>query len=182
MYAPPLYKCTLDMVTDICMNFLKSSVVLIRCGQIDLDEVLEGILVTRDSLPLQYLGLPLSVWSLRRRGFQHLEDKCAEKLPTCNGKFIAMVGRVSLVKLVIATQAIYHLTPLSIPSRTLKYINKSERAFIWAAKDTTTCAKCKVHWDIVCRRKIYGGLGILHLKKIASSHRLRCHGLNGKIP
>jgi hypothetical protein len=118
MYAPPLYKCTLDMVTDICMNFLKSSVILIRCGQIDLDEVLEGILVTRDSLPLQYLGLPLSVWSLRRRDFQHLEDKCAEKLPTCNGKFIAMVGRVSLVKLVIATQAIYHLTPLSIPSRT----------------------------------------------------------------
>jgi hypothetical protein len=40
MYAPPLYKYTLDMVTGFCMNFLKSSVVSIRCGQIDLDEVL----------------------------------------------------------------------------------------------------------------------------------------------
>jgi hypothetical protein len=86
------------VVTELCMNFLKSSIVPIRCGQINLDEVLEGILTTRASFPLHYLGLPLSVWSLRRRDFQHLKDKCARKFPTWNGKFIAMAGRVSLVK------------------------------------------------------------------------------------
>jgi hypothetical protein len=32
--------------------------------------------------PLRYLGLPLSVWCLRRTDFQHLEDKCAGRLPT----------------------------------------------------------------------------------------------------
>jgi hypothetical protein len=69
------------MVTGLCTNFLKSSVIPIRCGQIDLDEVFEGIPATR-AFPLQYLVLPLSVWSLSRRGFQHLEDKCAGKLPT----------------------------------------------------------------------------------------------------
>jgi hypothetical protein len=35
-----------------------------------------------------------------------------------------MAGRVELVKSVLASQAIYHLTPLAIPPDTLKQINK----------------------------------------------------------
>jgi hypothetical protein len=46
-------------VTGLCTNFLKSSVVPIRCENIDLDEVLDGILATRASFPLRYLGLLL---------------------------------------------------------------------------------------------------------------------------
>jgi hypothetical protein len=84
-----------------------------------------------------------------------------------------MAGRVSLVKSVLASQAIYHLTPLTIPTGTLKYINKLERAFVWAAKDSTTEAKCKVNWEILCCPKTYGGLGILHLGKFATALRLR---------
>jgi hypothetical protein len=51
-------------VTGLCTNFLKSSVVLIRCGNVDIDDVLEGIPASRASFPLRYLGLSLSVWSL----------------------------------------------------------------------------------------------------------------------
>jgi hypothetical protein len=85
-------------VTGLCTNFLKSSMVPIRCGNLDLEDILEGIPAARASFPLRYLGLPLSVWSLRRRDFQHLEDKCAGRLPTWNGKLINMAGRVELVK------------------------------------------------------------------------------------
>jgi hypothetical protein len=65
----------------LCTNFLKSQVVPIRCNNIDLDEVLQGIPATRDSFLLRYLRLPLSVWSLRRRDFQHLEDKICREAP-----------------------------------------------------------------------------------------------------
>jgi hypothetical protein len=100
-------------VIGLCINFLKSSVVPIRCNNVDLDDVLEGILATRGTFSLRYLGLPLLIWCLRRRHFQHLEEKCAGKLPTWNGKWINMAGRISLVKSVLASQAIYHLTPLN---------------------------------------------------------------------
>jgi hypothetical protein len=145
----------------------------ICCDNIDLDNVLEGISTTRATFPLWYLGLTLSVWSLRRRDFQHLEDKCVGKLPSWNGKLVNMAGRVSLVKSVIASQAIYHWTPLTILPSTLKYINKLERAFVWSAKESTTGAKCKVNWEIVCRPNLYGGLGILHIDQFATTLHLR---------
>jgi hypothetical protein len=63
-------------VTGICTNFQKSSVVPIRCGDVDLDSILEGILVSHVSFPRKYLGLPLSVWQLKRMDFQHLESPC----------------------------------------------------------------------------------------------------------
>jgi hypothetical protein len=43
---------------------------------VDLDSILEGILVSHVSFPRKYLGLPLSVWQLKRMDFQHLESPC----------------------------------------------------------------------------------------------------------
>jgi hypothetical protein len=108
----------------LCTNFLQSSVAAIRCANIDLNDILHDIPASRAYFPMRYLGLPLSIWCLRRRDFQHFEDKCAGKLPTWNGKFVNMAGRVSLAKSVLASQAIYHLTPLTIPLGTMKYLNK----------------------------------------------------------
>jgi hypothetical protein len=138
-------------VTGLGTNFQKkSSAVPIRCGNLDLDEILNGIPATRTSFPLQYLGLPLSVICLKRVDFQHLEDKYTDKLPTWNGKYVTTAVRTALVKSMLASQAIYHLTPLNIPSESLKFINKIERALLWSTKDTTTGPRCKVNWDLVC--------------------------------
>jgi hypothetical protein len=82
-------------VTGLCTNFQKSSVVPIRCGDVDLDDILQGMPATRASFPLRYLGLPLSVRALKRVDFLHLEDKCVGKLPTWNGKLITTAGRAA---------------------------------------------------------------------------------------
>jgi hypothetical protein len=51
-------------------------------GDIDLDGLLSGLPVTHPSFLMMYLGLPLSVWHLKRVDFQPLEDKMAGKLVT----------------------------------------------------------------------------------------------------
>jgi hypothetical protein len=54
-----------------------------------------------------------------------------EKMPTWGGKFVTMSGWVELVKLVLASQSIYHLIPLDVSKGTLKFINKAEWAYLW---------------------------------------------------
>ena len=53
-------------VTRLCTNFDKSFVVPILRGQVNLDEVLQGIPAIRASFPLSYLGIPFSVLRLHR--------------------------------------------------------------------------------------------------------------------
>jgi hypothetical protein len=55
----------------------------------------------------------------------------------------------------------------------MKAMLKIERAFLWAASDKISGGKCEVKWDVMCRPKNMGGLGILDLNKFARALRLR---------
>jgi hypothetical protein len=97
-------------VMGLATNFLKSSVVPIRYGNINLSHILHSLPATRASFPIKYLGLPLSVWQLNV-DFQFLEDKAASKLVTWDGQNITSIGRANLVKSVLASQATFFITP-----------------------------------------------------------------------
>jgi hypothetical protein len=51
--------------TGLQINMQKSSVALIRCANIDIDDVLQDFPRQRVNFPLQYLGLPLTVGRLK---------------------------------------------------------------------------------------------------------------------
>ena len=134
-----------EEVTGLYANYQKSLVTPIRCDNIDLDEILQAFPATKATFPMRYLGFPLHISRLRRVDFQHLEDKIVGKLASGNWKNVNMAGRRVLVRFVLTSQAIYHLTPLQLPKEVLQKITSLLRAYLWAGCDKVTGGKCKVN-------------------------------------
>lgn len=125
-------------VSGLCTNLQKSQVAPIRCDGLDLDDILDGILATRASFPVKYLGLPLSTGRLRKCDFQPLFDKSMNYIEGWRGRHVGLAGRSTLVKVVLTSQPIFLLTGLKASKESLEILDKQRRKFLWVGNETVT--------------------------------------------
>jgi hypothetical protein len=74
-----------------------------------------------------------------------------------------------LVRAILTSQAIYHITSLDLPKELLKNIRSLLRAYLWADCEKVSSGKCNMNWEMVCRPT---KIGILNLDKFATALRL----------
>lgn len=154
-------------------NLDKSLATPLHCDQHEMDLVLNTLECRTQAFPCRYLGVPLSVFKLKRGDEQPLIDKIASRIPGWKGQLLNMARRTALVKATLSAIPIHTSIALCLSPWALGAIDKLRRAFLWAGNDSVSAGKCKVAWITVCLPKELGGLGISDLKCTGIALRTR---------
>ena len=157
------------------INISKTEIYPIRLDTNTVVQLLQNFPGKVCNFPGKYLGLPLHVRKLRKIDVQPLLDKIGARLPGWKGRFLSSAGREMLVKTVLSSQPIYHMTVFPELKWLIKMIDRMRRSFLWRGEtpDKVYGGHSIVNWTTSCRPKIKGGLGILDLKHFARALRLR---------
>jgi hypothetical protein len=86
---------------------------------------------------------------------------------------ISREGRLVLLMVVLSSLTIYMMTVHKFLAWVIEKIEKRCRAWLWRGEGTCHGGHCWVQWNIVCRTKESGGLGVHHLCKFSRVLRLR---------
>jgi hypothetical protein len=161
--------------SGLTVNMLKIEIFPIRCTDEIVAEALPDFIGKISSFPGKYLGLPLRTRKLRRIDVQPIIDKIGARLPGWKGIFLSSAGRETLVKSVLTSQPIYHLTVFPTQKWLFKQIDRLRSSFLWKGEEPEKVngGHCLVNWPTVCTPKDLGAPGVLDLEQLARALRLR---------
>ncbi|KAJ9536697.1 hypothetical protein OSB04_un000082 [Centaurea solstitialis] len=114
------------------------------------------------SLPIRYLGVPLSPVTLRVADYGVLFTKVKARIGNWKAKFLSFAGRKQLIISVLQSLNLYWMAIFLFPSAVIHSIEALFRDFLWAQGNSSK-GKCKVAWELVCRPLRNGGLGFKRL-------------------
>ena len=78
-----------------------------------------------------------------------------------------------LVKSTLSAIPVHTSIALCLSSWAIECIDKLHRAFIWCGAASVPGERCKVAWEIVCRPRDLGGLGVADLRWTGVALRVR---------
>ena len=159
--------------TGLHTNFEKSSFTPICCEGLNLSLIMGASMGACKKFPCKYLGMPLSDSRLKMVDYEEYIDKILSKVRCWKLGLMGLDGRLMLVKQVLSAMVVFQMIALAQPIWLHKLIDKIRRGFLWECKGVAVGGKCLVSWKLVCRPKMYGGLGISNLQAQGMALRLR---------
>jgi hypothetical protein len=88
-----------------------------------------------------------------------------KRLGSWGNKYVSLGGRIVLINAVLNAIPIFYLSYLRMPKKVWKELVKIQRGFLWAGLSKTN-KTCWVKWDVICRPKKEGGLGVRDLRLV----------------
>lgn len=140
-------------------NDKKSNVYGVNMTSQCVNDVCELTGYQKGALPFRYLGVPISAKKISKVDCEVLVNKLTARVRSWGSRHLSYAGRVLLVNAVLLHIHTYWSSMFMLPKQVLKGITELCRNFIWSGKVTTNRALL-VAWDLVCRTKKGGGLGI----------------------
>jgi hypothetical protein len=154
-------------------NLEKCVATPITCTLEHVQLVADVLSCTLGTFPCRYLGIPLSIRKLRRSEEQFIIDKVVARIPLWKGNLMNTAGRTTLVQSTLSAIPVHLSIAICLSPWAIQRIDKLRRAFIWTGSDSVSAGKCRVVWEIVCRPKELGGLGVIDLRRFGMALGLR---------
>ena len=82
-------------------------------------------------------------------------------------------GRVALTQATLSAIPVHLSIAVCLSPWAVDRIDKIRQSFIWTGSATVSAGMCRVAWEVVCRPKELGGLGIIDLRRFGLALRLR---------
>lgn len=118
--------------------------------------------ITVGTLPIRYLGLPLTTKALTKLDYEPLIDKIRTRMLSWTTKSLSYAGRLQLIQSVVSSIVNFWSSAFILPMGCLDEIESLCSTFLWSGSPNQT-HKAKVKWDDLCYPKSEGGLGIVKL-------------------
>ncbi|KAL0292778.1 UNVERIFIED_CONTAM: hypothetical protein Sradi_6973600 [Sesamum radiatum] len=153
-------------LSGLHINPGKSTIILSKSVQRERQHILDLIGFQEGSLPIKYLGVPLTSSRLTVADCQPFIDRLTSRLAGWNHLNLSLAGRTQLIKSVLSSLHLYWASVFILPKSIIKVIESKLRSFLWKGSGSSGLAK--VAWAQVCKAKEDGGLGIrsvLHMNQ-----------------
>lgn len=161
---------TLISLKLILRIFAKCSVLQINFGKssfipfnLDLEQITNAGRIlgfSQASLPVIYLGMPLTIKSPPRRVFLPLIEKIENRMEGWKGELISRGGRLQLAKSVLSAIPIYFMTCFQLPVWVLKRIDCIRRTFLWGNNSDGKKGISLINWRMATNAGGMGGYGL----------------------
>ncbi|KAL0671663.1 hypothetical protein Bca4012_034367 [Brassica carinata] len=138
------------------------------CVFVDGDETASTTLASdfglvRGSLPVRYLGLPLSPHKLKKQDYQPLIDRIKLRVSSWSTRRLSFAGRLQLLNSVIYNIINFWGSVFPLPKVCLDSLEQICNAFLWTGAPSSARG-AKVSWVSVCTSKEARGLRLRRLR------------------
>jgi hypothetical protein len=150
--------------TGLAVNYHKSCMFPINVSDEEIQLLAMEFGCTVGSFPFTYLGLPMGTTRPSIQDLSPLVCRIERKL-TASMNLLAYGGRLQLIQSCLQSMPIFFLCSLHIPPGILKPINRIIRHGLWGKKEDGKGKQSLASWEMICKPKSAGGLGILDFGK-----------------
>jgi hypothetical protein len=154
-----LILCLFEQLSGLKINFHKSEIFCFGQAKEVQEQyrLLFGCEV--GSFPFKYLGIPIHFRKLKNSEWKPIEDRFERKLSSWIGKLLSYGDRLILNNSVLTSLPMFMLFFFEIPIGVRKRLDFYRSRFFWQSDGHKIKYRLS-KWNIICRPKEQGGLGI----------------------
>jgi hypothetical protein len=152
-----------ELMSGLKINFQKSELFLIGGDNTIADHYSSMFGCQIGTLPMNYLGVPVSFRNLKNSDLVFIDEKFVKKLDAWKSAS-SSGGRLVLVNACLSSLPSYIMSLFLLNKTFIEKLDKHRRRFLWHGKKEKK-GYYMVKWSRVCRSKNKGGLGVKDLRK-----------------